>query len=201
MFLDSDSSESKWNKCDQHELWKAFQEDSRSAFSVFFLRFYERLFRYGMNFSSSEAVVKDSIQTLFLRLWKRRKMLNCPESIEAYLYVSLRRILLRSNKRKNAREDRHLLYVEDEYEEMFSVEELIIFQEERTQRKILFQKALQTLSLRHKEALLLRIDSGMSNLEIAGIMDVSEKRVRNLIYEATRQLKSEIHRLTDWAEK
>jgi DNA-binding CsgD family transcriptional regulator len=35
----------------------------------------------------------------------------------------------------------------------------------------------------------------MSNSEIADIMDVSGKRVRNLIYGATKKLKEEVGRL------
>ncbi|MDZ7691449.1 MAG: sigma factor-like helix-turn-helix DNA-binding protein [Balneolaceae bacterium] len=40
---------------------------------------------------------------------------------------------------------------------------------------------------------MLRVDSGMSNKEISQIMGVSDKRVRNLIYEATERLREHIN--------
>lgn len=185
-----------WDSYSEEELWAKYSNNNRKAYSVLFLRCYERLFRYGMQFSSSEEIVKDSIQKLFLRLWRKRKELVCPQSVDGYLYVSLRRILLRRDKRKNARDQRHLDFMEDNSFCINSIEEMIINQEEKERRRELLQFALQELSLRQKEALLLRIDSGMSNREIADIMDISDKRVRNLIYEATKRLKKEIYKLT-----
>ncbi|SMO72880.1 RNA polymerase sigma factor [Fodinibius sediminis] len=185
----------EWELWDKEELWAAFSESNREAFSILFLRCYEQLFRYGMHFASSEETVKDGIQKLFFRLWKKRKTLSRPRSVDGYLYVSLRRILLRDKKRKQARRERNMAFIEEELEHIFSVEELIIFKEERKKRQELFQNALQQLSPRQKEALLLRVDSGMSNGEIALIMDLSDKRIRNLIYEATKRLKNEIRAL------
>lgn len=194
MFTESNVPD-QWNSYSEEELWVKYVGGNRKAYSILFLRCYERLFRYGMQFSSREEIVKDSIQKLFLRLWKNREELACPQSVYGYLYVSLRRILLRRDRRKKSRVQRHSDFMEEEPYWISSIEQMIINQEENTRRKELFQFALQELSPRQKEALLLRIDSGMSNGEIANIMDVSGKRVRNLIYEATKRLKKEIHAL------
>jgi RNA polymerase sigma factor (sigma-70 family) len=188
---------SGWDCCSEEELWKAFCEDNREALSNLFLRFYEQLFRYGMSFSSDEDIVKDSIQKLFFRLWQKRKVISVPQSIPSYLYVSLRRILLRKKKRKTARGKRNLEYLDLEFENLYSVEEQIVLREEKEKREELFQYALDSLAPRQKEAILLRVDSGMSNREIAEIMGVSDKRIRNLIYEATKRLRQEIKKLTE----
>ncbi|GAA5520741.1 sigma-70 family RNA polymerase sigma factor [Aliifodinibius salicampi] len=206
MFLTPDtdrSDDEQWKLYSNEQLWEAFSKDDREAFSAFFLRFYDRLFRYGMNFLSGpkHEAVKDGIQKLFFRLWKKRKSLETPNSIDSYLYVSFRRILLRNNKRIKARNNRNAVYVEEEHSDIFNMEELIILREERKQRNALFREALQTLTPRQKEALLLRIDSGMENKEIAVIMDVSNKRVRNLIYEATKRLKNKVAELIKSNEK
>lgn len=189
----------KWESYSDQQLWEVFAENDREALSVLFLRFYKRLFRYGMSFLSGkkEEAVKDGIQKLFLRLWKKRKSLQVPNSVDKYLYVSLRRILLRNARRKRARNDRNISYIEEEYEYMFNIEELIILREERKKRKTLLQKALHSLTPRQREALFLRIDSGMNNKEISVIMKISDKRVRNLIYKATKCLKKKITELLE----
>jgi len=182
----------KWDLWSKEELWVGFSQNKRQAFSALFLRSYEQLFRYGMHFTSNEEVAKDGIQKLFFRLWKKRKTLACPDSVDGYLYVSLRRILLRQKNRRQSRQERHIAFVEDELDHIFSMEELIILKEERNKRQKLFRDALHQLTPRQKEALLLRVDSGMSNGEISKIMEVSDKRVWNLIYEATKRFKNRL---------
>ncbi len=125
----------RWDAYSEEELWAEYIDDNRKAYSVLFLRCYERLFRYGMQFSSSDEIVKDSIQKLFLRLWKRRKELVCPESVYGYLYVSLRRILLRRDRRKKSRVQRHSDYMEKGPFCVSSIEQVIINQEKNERRK------------------------------------------------------------------
>ncbi|MDZ7691450.1 MAG: hypothetical protein U5K69_10020 [Balneolaceae bacterium] len=103
-------------------------------------------FHYGMHFGTNEEVVKDAIQKLFLRLWKKRKKLGSPHSIDGYLYVSLRRILLRKAERNTSRKHRNADFLVGEIGKMLTIEELIILQEEKDHRKELFREALQSLS-------------------------------------------------------
>ena len=196
MFIQSNGSD-EWETYSEEELWAEYRTGNKDAFSALFLRCYKRLFRYGMQFSPNEAVVSDGIQQLFLRLWEKRKNVACPRSVYGYLYVSLRRILLRRSTRKVTRNRRHVDYMEDNGRYMDSIDEILICQEEQERRRELLQFALRELSPRQKEALLLRIDSGMSNPEIADIMGVSDKQVRNLIWRATRRLKEEVGRLAE----
>lgn len=196
MFIQTTNSE-KWESLSEEELWENFTEGNRQALAILFLRFYERLFRYGMYFSSNQSSVKDGIQKLFLRLWKKRTTLSCPRSVEGYLYISLRRTMLKSIERKMARNRRNTEFNEMDPEHMLSVEDAIIFEEEKREREQLFRRALHLLTPRQKEALLLRIDSGLSNQEIGIVMELSDKRVRNLIYEATKRLQEGIYRLTE----
>jgi len=106
----------------------------RQAFCALLLGNYEQLFLYGMHFTSNEEAVKDDIQKLFFRLWKK-KMLVCSDSVDVYLYVSVRRILLRDKERRQSRR-------------------------EQNKRQKLFRKILQQLRPRQKEALLLRVSRG-----------------------------------------
>jgi len=196
MFIQSNES-GKWEGYSEKELWKEYRSGNKDAFSALFLRCYSRLFRYGMQFSPNREVVSDGIQTLFLRLWEKRKKVASPQSVYGYLYVSLRRILLRRSKRKKARDQRHINFMKPASPYMHSIEEVLAGQEEKQERRALLRSTLQQLTPRQKEALLLRIDGGMSNSEIADIMGVSDKRVRNLIYQATKKLKEKISQAVD----
>lgn len=193
MFIQSDCT-SEWESNDDRELWVAFREGNRKALSTLFLRYYEKLFRYGMNLYPCEETIKDSIQQLFLRLWKKRKVLEIPESVSSYLFVSLRRVMFRNRERQAAMARRHDEFMQRTLGSSLNIENKMIVREEKEKREKLFQNALKLLTGRQKEALLLRLDSGQSNREIADIMGISDKRVRNLIYEATKRLKKHIYK-------
>jgi DNA-directed RNA polymerase specialized sigma24 family protein len=57
------------------------------------------LFAYGSRLTSHRALVEDAIQDLFLDVYKYGKRLK-PESLEFYLYKTLRRIIIRKLKEK-----------------------------------------------------------------------------------------------------
>lgn len=180
------------NTISDPDLWKSFQEGNREALSELFIRYYDRIYHYGIRFLPDEDVVKDGIQQLFFRLWKKRSELGQAKSVYTYLLYSLRRILLRQKTVVQAREDRNIKYTSLEAGLSSTIEDEIIFREEKEERKRLFQKALNTLSDRQKEALSLRLHDGLTNDEIARVMGLSNKSVRNLIYEATNRMKDHI---------
>lgn len=185
----------EWRSYEDQELWLMFSSGRRKPLAVLFLRFYDNLYRYGMSFHPSEQIVKDSIQTLFLRLWSKKGKLETPTSVKAYLLVSLRRIILRDKKKSASMDARHDIFLDRTKNLAFTAENRIIAQEDEEERINLFQSALKYLTSRQKRALLLRLDSGLSNQEIADVMDISNKSVRNLIYEATKRLKKEVYKL------
>jgi RNA polymerase sigma factor (sigma-70 family) len=182
----------EWELYSDHELWVSFKTGKSEALSTLFVRFYEKLFRYGMNVVRCEDTVKDAIQRLFYNLWKKRQKVSVPISIDAYLYTSLRRILLRQKERRLALKQRHDVYIQQSQLEVQTVETRIILQEEEIRKKSLLSKALNQLSSREREALLLRLDSGLSNEEIAEVMEVTNKSIRNLICEAIKKIRSHL---------
>lgn len=188
MFFHSDKT-NDWSKYNNDELWGALQDGDRTAFSELFSRFYPRLFRYGVKLVSDKEAVKDAIQEMFLSLWRHRKDLGDAESVEFYLLFSFRRTLLKEKKRIFNRQKRNWEYSENFLQYEFSIEKQIIYVEAKEERFKVYQKALQVLSERQRESLQLRIEYGLNNSEIAAVMDISEKRVRNLIYEATKKLR------------
>src|SRR5690625_5323845 len=83
------------------ELWSAFLDGDEEALGNIFVRYYNRLFLYGMNLTESRNEVQDAIQELFLKLWRNRGSLKRAESVEYYLLHAIGRIIFR-HKTKNA---------------------------------------------------------------------------------------------------
>ena len=53
-------------------LWKKFLKGDKEALSLIFRIYFDDLFSYGMKLSNSAEIVEDSMQDMFMKLWKNR---------------------------------------------------------------------------------------------------------------------------------
>lgn len=173
----------------ESRLWEGLIDGNREALNNLFRIYFENLLNYGIKLAGDQELVKDAIQKLFYKLWKSRQSLSKPASIKSYLFVSLRRILLAKIKREKAREKRNKLYMDAAFSYSFSIENEIITKETRNQDTQVLLKAIQKLSPRQKEALYLRFYDGLTNKEVAEVMEISHQSVRNHISEAIQSIK------------
>lgn len=188
MYIQSNYSDSR-NKCSNKELWDAFCNGDDKALSALFLRYYSKLYRYGMKLLSEEEAVKDGIQCLFLKLWKKRNRISKADSVTFYLLKSLRRILFRQQMQQRIRRQRDQEYMEDFSPLCLTVEDKMVITEQKVEKKELLEEAFHVLTNRQREVIFLRLQYGLRNKEIAYVMDLSHQRVRCLVYEATKRLK------------
>lgn len=191
MFIQSFNRRQYENVSDS-ELCLIIQNGSADAFTELFRRYYNFLYKYGMSFDPDEEAVKDSIQSLFLRLWRKKEYLKEVQSVHAYLLVSLRRIMHRNKEKEAARNQRDSDYIYDYFKKADTVEQHIINREAETERRALLEAAIHILTERQKEALLLRLQHGLDNEDIAFVMKITKERVEDLIYHATKRMKQEI---------
>lgn len=166
------------------DLWESILIGDRNALAQLFRKFYPPLFNYGLRLIAREDLVKDSIQELFLTIWKQRDQLSDVEYVRSYLYSSLRRTVFSRLERQKSRNERDRLYSRESLRMIFNKEQLIISKELQNRQKEALEKAIQSLSKREKEAIFLKFKDGLSNEEIAQVMEVNKQSVYNYIYRA-----------------
>ncbi len=161
--------------------WEQFTEGNKDALSQIFLEFHDDLFNYGMKLAANTDIVKDSIQDLFLKLWKNRHNLDKVKIIKPYLLKSLRHhiqdsVELRKPWQFVNRES------EFEFEVVYSHEDFLINQQinEETRHKVIC--ALNQLSPRQREAIYLRYFEELDFATIAHVMEMNVQSVRNIIH-------------------
>lgn len=184
---------------DEVSLWKSFCRGDEEAFNKLFRLYYTPLYDYGMKLFADNESAKDGIQKLFLKLWKKRHSLTIPDSVQAYLLVSYRRILLRDQDQKKNRYRRNKKYIQTKFEGSFTKEELIIQDERIAHQKEELTDGLNQLSNRQKETLFLKYYHGLTNKEIAQVIDINHQSVKNNLYRAIKSLKKVV-KLTPQAE-
>lgn len=149
-------------------------------FEDIFRENYSPLFRYISSITKDQDLAKDVLSDLFLNLWQQREKLQI-NNIKAYLFRSARNGALKAISGTQTAElsDDTFNIPADSYNpfEKFVAKQSIKIVEELINR----------LPVARKEMIELRL-LGLKNYEIAGIMDISEKKVEYNMREAIEQL-------------
>jgi len=170
------------------EIWAFFKNGEEWATSYIYAEHAEKLYRYGLKFTSEIPVIEDTLQDLFAELIKNRKNIGPTDNILFYLLKSFKRKLLRKIQTEKK-------FVSDEklqdyhFDVIWSVEHELILEEDSDQKSKMLLKALNELTPRQKEAVYLRFTRELDYKEVAGLMDISVEACRNLISKAISTLK------------
>ena len=174
------------------ELWFFLKMGSAQAFTRLYNLYFEDLCRYGNRITNDKELIEDCLQDLFVEIWKGRGNLPTVHTVRYYLYKRLKRKII-----KKLVDRRKLPMVNNMLEEynftiVFSKESELISQHfcEDQQGELL--NALNSLTRRQKEAITLRLYDGLTNQEVAGLLSMDTKSVRNLIYRAMLTLRKEM---------
>lgn len=170
-------------------LWKAFTSGDEKALVTIFDRFSGPMFNYGYKLAGDRELVKDSIQELFIEIWKSRSRLGETDSIKSYLYKSLRRKLARI-KAKSANRFVATLLPDYFTENSPSAEFILISQQVSDEKRAKLQSLINTLTRRQQEVIFLRYYDELTCEQIAQVMNLSRQAVYNLIHHAISQLRN-----------
>lgn len=179
----------KIQKLDKQNVWEDFTSGNSSSFKQLFEKYFDEMYGYGMKLCNKPHVVKDCIQELFKTVWERRKDLDHINSPNVYLFVSLRREILRSIKKED-KERGDMSEIDEGYFLSFSMEEIIITDEVKYHNKKELRNALNQLTPRQKEVIFLHYYNGMSYDEITQIMSINRQSVRNCMYRGMETLRA-----------
>jgi RNA polymerase sigma factor (sigma-70 family) len=171
------------------EVWDQFIAGDDSCFGKLFKQCYSSLYGYGLKICGDPGLVEDAIQNLFVSVWERRDELFHITSPHVYLFVSLRRSVLKAKKTRDRQRDISEAGGDD-YRIEFGVEEIIMKKEAREQQKEKLHEALNQLSNQQKEVLYLHYYNGMSYGEIEEVLSISRQSVRNHMYRAMQTLRT-----------
>ncbi|MDO6440406.1 sigma-70 family RNA polymerase sigma factor [Cyclobacterium sp. 1_MG-2023] len=183
-------SDKKYENSADRDIWKAFNKGNETAFNYIYRVYAPALFQYGWQFSKDKNILQDCIQNIFIYLRSKRGDLTKVNSIRAYLFKIMQREVLRMVK--SEKQSIHSSW--DYNERIFPIEicheTKLIQQEYDIEMKRKIQYAMNQLTSRQRQAVLLLIEEGMNYKEIAEVMEFSDVRsARKIIYRALDTLK------------
>ena len=175
------------------QYWSAFKQGDEEAFTAIYKYFFPLLFNYGCQFATDRDLIKDCVQDLFIELRKQRNGLSDINfSLKHYLFKSLRRKIFR-HQSKYSRFIRSSLYHESSFDVALSHETKLINGQIEEKRRYRLQMALDQLTPKQKELILLRFYEDLSYREIASIMNFSRvEYMRILMHRTIKKLRKEM---------
>jgi RNA polymerase sigma factor (sigma-70 family) len=173
-------------------LLNALRNNDEAALNYLFTNYYNRLFRTGLKYGATSDVVEEAIQAVFIDVWQYRQTLGEIVSFEAYLKGALRKRLSkialsvgtsgRLETSPTFSENDLLLSVE-------AYENVLILQETNELKRQELINALEQLTPRQKELIVLRYFEEMSYPEITERTQLQTDSIYKTIHEALKRLR------------
>ncbi|WP_200979275.1 RNA polymerase sigma factor [Echinicola sp. 20G] len=187
-------SEKEYQDMPDELVWESFRLGNEATFSYIYKNFASDLFSYGFQFCGDSHLVEDCMQNVFIYLRKRRENLGQVKSIKSYLFKCIQYEIIKRLKERGVLVDTN----EYQYKKAFCIalspETIMIESESQEQKRMMINQALDQLTSRQRQALILLYEEEMSYSEIADIMGFSEvKSARKLVYRALASLKEVIN--------
>jgi RNA polymerase sigma factor (sigma-70 family) len=171
-------------------LWEDFRAGSCEALALIYKKHASGMYHHGLFICKDPDLVRDSLQELFSQLWSRRNRVSNANCVQAYLYRSLKRILLvqliRNRKRNNSLKES----MPGELTE--PIEQSIIDLELHKEQVFRIRNGLRCLTKHQREAILLRYFNGLSYAQIAEVMNLHVESVYNLVSKGIEELRNEL---------
>jgi len=169
--------------------WQGVREGDKESFFSLYNNTYFHLVRWGLKVTANDELVKDCVTQLFFQLWDRRSRLNPVSNVKAYLFTSLKRMLIDQLGHHSKVDAAITQLADEEVLNELSYEEIIVGVQRDEELKEKLRKAMQQLTPRQTELIRLIFFEGLTYEEVAARTSQSIKTAYNTIYNAIQLLR------------
>jgi RNA polymerase sigma factor (sigma-70 family) len=170
--------------------WSRFKNGDVKALESIYRAHVMSMVNYGLKITDDLDLIKDSIQDLFIELWKSRQNLADTDQPKFYLFRALRNKLMRAISQQSFVSEGEMLLASDSLMTEY-VELEIADREQRLQTSGTLKQLLEKLSKRQQEAIYLRFYHNFSYELISSMMNMNYQSVLNLVQRALKSMRKE----------
>ena len=146
-------------------------------------------FKAGDDRAFSREIVRDTLQELFIKLYKNRKNLSTTDHIKFYLFCAFRHQL--QNELAKVIPSVDITECETTFTLDQSALDQLIYDEKELNRQKKLNQLLNDLPVRQKMVIQYRFIEGLKYEEIAQLMDMNYQSVHNLLQRALNKIREE----------
>ncbi|MEM9672597.1 MAG: sigma-70 family RNA polymerase sigma factor [Bacteroidota bacterium] len=177
-------------------LWTAFRNGNREAFESIYQSLFPVLYSYGYRLCQRDDLVKDCIQTIFVEIWQKRDRMPEVHATKHYFLKIMRRKIFSTPHLHPTGVTYSFSIPSPAHHDLQSFQEFYNPLDESDFLESLMKmmhKAVQGLSNRKKEAIILKFYENLSYQEISEVMDLQDaKYARQLVYRALEDLRKSL---------
>ncbi len=165
---------------------KAIAAGDVKAFEELYLAYYNKVLTYTASLLHNSVKAEDATQDVFLKIWRNRHTLREDENVNAYIYMTARRVVLdiyRDEKYAQRHKDWAMSHLNEEAVEASCLNEI----------EDIATKMVECMPPKRKEIFMLSRKDGLTAKEIADKMDLSVNTVNKHIALALSSLKKKLN--------
>lgn len=169
------------------QLWQNFVLGNERAFELLYIKFHDALYNYAYGITQNAELAAESVQDLFIKLWRNHQNLSQPVSPKHYLFRAIRNIIYNKQQREHK-----ILYVGDRHhlEELSSThynEGISFFN--ALPLSATLQQNMEKLTSKQREALYLYYVEDFSYKELSLHFNIKVEGAYKLVYRSLEALK------------
>lgn len=169
-------------KEDEFQLFKVGDE---KIFRKIFNMYHQQLYRFAYSFTKCTFEAEEAVQESFIQLFKAVDSINEPFQLYPYLIVVTKRTLIKSF-RKKVSQAKYSNYLKQKWSESSNcTQEQIVLNDLNNMVKT----AMESLSVKEREAYTMNKLQGLSYDEISNFTGVSRNTIKNQIISASKKIK------------
>ena len=170
------------NKQSDVDLARLIKQGSHTAFKMLYERYCEPLFHYLWSRTGCTNTAEEIVQEVFVRVWKKRQLLNSEKTLKPYLYRIATNLVIDHHRKQKVR----VRFAKDEEERSAYLES------ENIDLKTQIQITLEKLPEKNRTVFILHHLKKYTYEEIASICHVSKKTVEKRMKKAIHLLREDL---------
>ena len=173
---------------DIKELLSLLKQGDETAFHKIFHHYEKKLYYFIFSFTKSHFASEDLVQDVFIKIWNNRDSIDLNCSFDAFLFTIAKNLTYNHlRKLSNQTTLKNEVWKNlQQYQEQTEDSVLLSEYEE------ILESILEDLPIRKKNIFVLSKRQGKSNQEIAEILNITEKTVKNHLWKTLQFIKNRL---------
>ena len=163
------------------------KKGDRSAFRAIFNLYEKRLYAFVFTITKSHYSTEELLQEIFIKLWQEKETINTSLSFNAFVYT-IARNLTYNHLRKIANQENLKQEFWQNISSLNAVENQIIYSDYED----ILEDILKQLPQRKRSIYILSKQEGKTNEEIADLLGISQKTVKNHLWKTLQTIKIQL---------
>tara|TARA_R110002050_G_scaffold273113_2_gene417125 strand:- start:24724 stop:25308 length:585 start_codon:yes stop_codon:yes gene_type:complete len=173
---------------DKIELLQSLKNGDRTAFNIIFNKYQKKLYYFIFSITKSKYNTEEILQSVFIKIWTNKESINLSKSFDSYVFTIAKNLTYN-----------HLRTISNRESLRLELWQTISFSTKQTDDELLFSEyesivndILEGIPKQKRSIYVLSREEGKSNQEIAELLGITQKTVKNHLWKTLQTIKEQL---------